>query len=274
VGGDESQGVPLLASCHARIWTCAFAARASLLLNSNRLREQVCGRWKEVTKPGPPRGTPPRCKATWQDAGVSQVRGARRPQRRRAGSSDPKAHGGAPRSAPSPPSSLTARSRSSRSSPAPASVRRPTEASAARRDPWARSDADWTPIEGPPDASQHAPTAPRNARLAREAASRAACGASRPRPRLLERTSALLALWTCRRRAMLNRLARDATGMKLLPTTRHRGVVSHVICVHVCMCVYVSVWPSRRLLWRHRPGPRGTPSYLQPRRRPEFVLRV
>ena len=43
------------------------------------------------------------------------------------------------------------------------------------------------------------------------------------------------------RRAMLNRLARDATGMKLIPTTRHRGFVSHVICVHVCMCVYVSV---------------------------------
>ena len=78
VGGDESQGVPLLASCHARIWTCAFAARASLLLNSNRLREQVCGRWKEVTKPGPPRGTPPRCTATRQDAGFCQVRGARR----------------------------------------------------------------------------------------------------------------------------------------------------------------------------------------------------
>ena len=81
MGGDESQGVPLLASCHARIWTCAFAARASLLLNSNRLREQVCGRWKEVTKPGPPRGTPPRCKATWQDAGNSQVRGAQRRRR-------------------------------------------------------------------------------------------------------------------------------------------------------------------------------------------------
>jgi len=202
VGGDESQGVPLLASCHARIWTCAFAARASLLLNSNRLREQVCGRWKEVTSPGPPRGTPPRCKATWQDAGVSQVRGARRPQRRRAGSSDPKAHGGAPRSAPSPPSSLTARSRSSRSSPAPAPVRRPTEASAARRDPWARSDADWTPIEGPPDASQHAPTAPRNARLAREAASRAAqqhAEQAGPRPWLLDRTRAPPAIWTRRR---------------------------------------------------------------------------
>ena len=65
-------------------------------------------------------------------------------------------------------------------------------------------------------------------RAQRETASRAACGASRPRPWLLERTSALPALWTCRRRAMLNRPARDATGIELLPTTRHRGVASHV----------------------------------------------
>ena len=78
VGGGESQGVPLLASCLVRIWACAFADRASFLLNTYRLREQVYGRWKEVTSPGPPRGTPPRCKATWQDAGFCQVRGARR----------------------------------------------------------------------------------------------------------------------------------------------------------------------------------------------------
>ena len=83
VGGGESQGVPLLASCLVRIWACAFADRASFLLNTYRLREQVYGRWKEVTSPGPPRGTPPRCIATRQDAGFCQVRGARRSQRRR-----------------------------------------------------------------------------------------------------------------------------------------------------------------------------------------------
>ena len=202
VGGDESQGVPLLASCHARIWTCAFAARASLLLNSNRLREQVCGRWKEVTSPGPPRGTPPRCKATWQDAGISQVRGARRLLARPPALATQKPTVALPGAFHRHPPHPQPRSRSSRSSPAPAPARRPTEASAARRDPWARSDADWTPIEGPPDASQHAPTAPRNARLAREAASRAAqqhAEQAGPRPWLLDRTRAPLAIWTRRR---------------------------------------------------------------------------
>ena len=146
----------------------------------------------------------------------------------------------------------------------------------ARQDPWARADADWTPREEPPDEGQHAPTAPRNAPSARRHRKQPAeqaglgrgysCGASRLRPWLLDRTSALLALWTCRRRAMLNRLARDATGMKLLPTTHHRGrcMYDRIVCARVCP----SPWPSRSLPLngRLRPGPRH--SFLPSRVRP------
>jgi hypothetical protein len=126
---------------------------------------------------------------------------------------DSEAHGGAPwtleRSiatclhAP-PPAALTIVQIEPRTSPIArgSGDQRCSVASMARQDPWARADADWTLREGSPGEGQHAPiTAPRNARLARVTASRAARarGASRLRPRLLDRTSAPLALWTCRR---------------------------------------------------------------------------
>ena len=161
-----------------------------------------------------------------------------------------------------PPSSPSARSRSSRSSPAPASVRRPTEASAARRDPWARSDADWTPIEGPPDESQHAPTAPRNARLARVAASRAACGASRPSAvatRSHQRAARNLDMPPTSN-AQSARQGRNRDDRSRRPHTT--GVSSRMLlscaCVHVCVRLRGPAVASLGGVGRAR----GTPTYL------------
>ena len=105
--GDESQGVPLLASCQRAASAHAFAVRASYLLNSNRLREQVYGRWKEL----PYRATSRHPTALYRGrAGHrrwSQVRGGPRLSASPAGSLKPNPSVTLP-SVPSPPPSSPA----------------------------------------------------------------------------------------------------------------------------------------------------------------------
>ena len=171
---------------------------------------------------------------------VSQVRGARRLLARPPALATQKPTVALPGAFHRHPPHPQPRSRSSRSSPAPAPARRPTEASAARRDPWARADADWTPREEPPDEGQHAPTAPRNAPSARrhreQPAEQAGLGrgysnaparCSPSGPAAGEQCSigspGTQPGWSCYRP--------HAIGVS------PRMLVS----VHVCMCVYVSV---------------------------------
>ena len=182
-----------------------------------------------------------------------------------AGPRDSKAHGGALSSVPSPPASPPAELTIAQIEPRTSHSAVTNGGEHGEAGPVGTRGCRLDSARG---AARRGSARPNRApqRAQRETASRAACGASRPRPWLLDRTSALLALWTCRRRAMLNRLARDATGMKLLPTTRHRGrcMYDSIVCARVCP----SPWPGRSLplVRRLRPGPRH--SFLPSRVRP------
>ena len=152
-----------------------------------------------------------------------------------AGPRDSKAHGGALPSVPSPPASPPAELTIARIEPRTSHSAVTNGGEHGEAGPVGTRGCRLDSARG---AARRGSARPNRApqRAQRETASRAACGASRPRPWLLDRTSALLALWTCRRRAMLNRLARDATGMKLLPTTHHRGRACMLVsCARVCV---------------------------------------
>ena len=165
-----------------------------------------------------------------QDAGISQVRGARRLLARPPALATQKPTVALPGAFHRHPPHPQPRSRSSRSSPAPAPARRPTEASAAsRRDPWARADADWTPREEPPDEGQHAPTAPRNAPSARrhreQPAEQAGLGRGYSNAPARRSPSGPAAGEQC---SIGSPGTQPGWSWQLLPTTRHRGVASHV----------------------------------------------
>jgi hypothetical protein len=162
-----------------------------------------------------------------------------------AGPRDSKAHGGALSSVPSPPASPPAELTIARIEPRTSHSAVTNGGEHGEAGPVGTRGCRLDSARG---AARRGSARPNRApqRAQRETASQAACGASRPRPWLLLRSKPasavatrphqLLALWTCRRRAMLNRLARDATGMKLLPTTHHRGRACMLVsCVRVCV---------------------------------------